>query len=82
MNFVVYVLYSVEHTKIYIGYSANLIQRIYWHNNGNKGYTKRYRPWIVVHVEFYETKKQALLREKALKGGQGREWIKTILEKN
>jgi len=81
MEYVVYILYSKTNDKIYIGYSGNLIQRIYWHNNGNKGYTKRYRPWTVVHVEFYHTKTEALKREKSLKGGQGRAWIKLNLNK-
>ena len=81
MDYVVYVLYSRKHNKIYIGYTGDLIQRIYWHNHGNKGYTRRFRPWEVAHVEFYQTKTEALNREKALKGGQGRAWIKAHFNK-
>ena len=82
MEFVVYVLYSPNFDKIYIGYSQNLIQRIYWHNNGPKGYTKNFRPWIVAHVEAFLTKKEAMQREKSLKSGQGRAWIWEKLDKD
>jgi len=78
MEHCVYVLYSQEHDRIYIGETSNLIQRFKSHNQlGKKGYTLRYRPWIVILVEFYATRSEALRREKALKQGQGRAWIKS-----
>ena len=81
MPFVVYILYSPSSDKIYIGFTENLIQRFHWHNNGPKGFTKKYRPWIVVYVEYLNTKTEALQREKNLKGGQGRAWIRQNLNK-
>jgi len=41
-----------------------------------KGYTSRYRPWEVIHVEFLSSKREALKREKFLKSGLGRKWIR------
>ncbi|MDN3204372.1 hypothetical protein [Algoriphagus sediminis] len=41
-----------------------------------EGLTKKYRPWMVIHAEFFKSKRQALIREKELKTGKGREWIK------
>ena len=82
MEFVVYILYSYPNERFYIGFSSNLIQRIYWHNNGNKGFTIRYRPWSVINVEFFEAKQQAIQREKYLKTGKGREWIKNYFNKS
>jgi putative endonuclease len=81
MEYVVYVLYSIRHDKIYIGFTGNLINRIYWHNNDYKGYTKNFRPWNVAHVEFFNTKSQAIKREKQLKAGQGRKWIYDNLDR-
>ena len=76
-EFVVYVLYSQSSGKTYTGMTSDLITRFYFHNSkSTKGYTIRYRPWIVIHVEFFVTKKEALTREKELKSGIGREWIK------
>ncbi|MES2554834.1 MAG: GIY-YIG nuclease family protein [Bacteroidota bacterium] len=75
-EFVVYILYSPSADRIYIGFTSDLINRIASHNIFSKsGHTVRYRPWIVAHVEFLETKKDAMNREKSLKGGQGRKWI-------
>ncbi len=76
MEFVVYILYSFSEKRFYYGYSSNLIQRIYWHNNGNKGFTKNYRPWAVIYVEFFETKQEAMMKEKYFKTGKGRNWVK------
>ncbi|TXD71091.1 GIY-YIG nuclease family protein [Aequorivita antarctica] len=82
-EFVTYILYSKKYHKIYIGYSSSLIQRFYSHNHfSNKGYTLKYRPWLVLEVEFHKTKKQAMQRENFLKSGKGREYIyKTVFPK-
>ena len=75
--FTVYILYSFVHNKTYTGFTSNLIQRFYSHNFlGNKDWTNKYRPWVVIFTETHETKNDALLREKELKSGKGREWIK------
>jgi predicted GIY-YIG superfamily endonuclease len=36
----------------------------------------------MIHIEFFETKKEALDREKILKSGKGREWIKNYFDEN
>ncbi|SEF65829.1 putative endonuclease [Halpernia humi] len=81
-EFVVYVLYSEKYDKYYTGFTSSLIERFYSHNNfSNKGFTKKFRPWIVVYVEFFESKIEALNREKYLKSGHGRNYLKLILKK-
>jgi putative endonuclease len=63
--------------------TTDLIPRFQFHNSkSTKGFTLRYRPWTVIHVEFFERKTQALLREKILKSGKGREWVKNNLLPN
>ena len=79
----VYVLYSVKYRKIYIGFTKNLKQRLLSHNKlSKKGYTLRYRPWIVVFTEEYNLKTEAMKREKLLKTGKGREYIKRKLKES
>ena len=74
---VVYILYSSKHNKIYCGVTSHLINRFRSHNVlSKKGWTKSFRPWVVIHVEFYKSKTEALKREKNLKSGQGRAWIR------
>ena len=75
--YTVYVLHSPTFDKIYIGYTSNLIQRLLSHNElATKGYTIKFRPWIVVHKEEFEDKSDAMKREKELKSFKGREWIR------
>ena len=71
MEHVVYILYSYRSNRNYTGCTSNLIQRFHSHNIFGKDSTKLYRPWIVVHVEFYLTKEEALKREKYYKSGRG-----------
>ncbi|MFM7019360.1 MAG: GIY-YIG nuclease family protein [Aquirufa sp.] len=78
--FVTYALYSSAYDKLYIGCTQNLISRFHSHNSlAKKGYTVRYRPWIVIHVEFYNTIMEALKREKQLKSNRGRMFLRTLL---
>ena len=71
MEYVVYILYSKKSNRNYTGCTNNLIQRFYSHNVFGKDGTRLYRPWIVVHAEFYVTKEEALKKEKYYKSGRG-----------
>jgi putative endonuclease len=78
--YAVYILFSLRYSKTYIGFTSNLIQRFHSHNClGNEGWTIRYRPWKVIHVEIFEDKMEALHREQYLKSGPGRRFIKENL---
>ncbi|MEW6773888.1 MAG: GIY-YIG nuclease family protein [Bacteroidota bacterium] len=72
----VYVLYSEKYNKIYIGYTGNLEERLKSHNElGNKGWTIKYRPWVCFYTESFESKEEAMKRERWLKTGVGRRFI-------
>ena len=76
MMFYTYVLYSKKFNKIYVGYTANLEDRFKSHNQlATKGYTVKFRPWIIAFHEEFETKSEAIKREKQLKSSQGRKYI-------
>lgn len=76
-EFVVYILYSTKFNKHYTGFTSNLIERFKSHNFlETKGYTLKFRPWEVIYVEFFHSKSDAMKREKYLKSGVGREFIK------
>ncbi|WP_129718045.1 GIY-YIG nuclease family protein [Pedobacter sp. SYP-B3415] len=79
--FCVYVLYAISYDRIYIGYTSNLESRLMSHNFlANKGYTSKFRPWIVVYTEYFETKKEAIIREKQLKSAKGRLFVRQLIE--
>jgi len=76
MLYTVYILFSQNHNKIYIGFTSNLIKRFHSHNiRSRKDWTHNFRPWVVIYCEYFDIKTEAMAREKQLKGAKGREWI-------
>jgi putative endonuclease len=78
MKYYVYILESeLNPERHYIGMSYDIEKRLVFHNSANNtGYTRRYQPWRVIYSEVYECKSDAAIREKQLKGGKGRAWLK------
>ena len=80
--FYTYVLYAPQGDKIYIGFSANPANRFIAHNHPqNKGYTSNFKPWILIHIEKFATKKEAMNREKQLKSHKGRDFIRELIDR-
>ena len=80
MDYGVYVLFSEKYNTTYVGYTSHLISRFKSHNElATKGHTIKYRPWVVIHNEFYSDKKSAMVREKHLKTGAGRDFIRSLI---
>lgn len=75
-----YILFSQKDGKLYIGYTPNLKARIKKHNFGYVLATKNRRPLELIYYEAYMTQSDAKRREKFLKGGKGREELKTQLK--
>jgi putative endonuclease len=80
--FWVYVLQNPD-GKLYIGQTDDLQRRLLQHNDPAHTLTrttKRFRgPWKVIYAEELLSRSAALDREKALKSGQGRAWLKARL---
>ncbi len=74
--YTVYVLYSDKFNRTYTGFTNNLERRVKEHNSGQSRSTKAFMPWRIVHKEVYETRQEAREREKYLKSGIGRDFIK------
>jgi putative endonuclease len=82
MAFHVYVLANAA-GAIYIGQTADLERRVAQHNDPEfRGtlHTKRHPgPWTLLWSEQYQTRSSAMKRERELKTGKGREWIRRQL---
>lgn len=77
--YTVYVLYSSVYDKHYTGYTSDIESRLKSHNElSTKGFTLKYRPWKLIYSEKFETKSEAMKREKYLKTGVGRNFIKSL----
>ncbi len=72
----VYVLRSKDYDRFYIGMTSNLEKRLKEHNSGKTKSTKYYKPWNLFFYETFDNRSEARKREKWLKSGVGREYIK------
>ena len=77
--YTVYIIYSSKIDKYYIGYSANVQDRLAKHNRNSKGYTASGRPWVLVYTEILSTKKEAMAREKQLKNWKNPKRLKSLI---
>ena len=77
--FYVYVLYSKENNRTYTGMTIDVAKRVKQHNMKQNKSTKAYVPWILILTEEFKTREKAREREKYLKSGIGREFVKTLL---
>ena len=79
--FTVYVLYSENSNKLYIGYTADLKQRLLSHNKlAKKGWTVKHRPWKLIYSERFSDKSSAMKRERELKSHKGRDFLRTLIK--
>lgn len=77
----VYAIRSLAKNYIYVGLTDNIVRRLKQHNNGYNKTTKSYRPFEIILVENYPNRNKARNREKYLKSGCGKEFLKTLKNK-
>lgn len=59
------------------------MDRLKSHNDlATKGFTVSCRPWKLIYQEQFESKAEAIKREKFLKSGKGREWLNLHVKNN
>jgi len=78
--FYVYILQSLKDSKLYTGFIDNLQKRILKHNFGKVFSTKSRRPLKLIYLEICLNKEDAQQREKYLKTGAGKIFIKQRLK--
>ena len=72
-------LRSMGDGGFYIGYSANLRKRFEQHLRGNSFATSHRGPWKLISYEAYLNQADAIGRERYLKSGAGRRFLKAQL---
>jgi putative endonuclease len=81
--FWVYVLESKTTGKRYVGQTNDLHSRVRQHNEPARNRSlftgQAAGPWILIHSERCASRAAALARERFLKSGQGREWLRERL---
>ena len=77
--FYIYVLKSLKNGRHYTGYTNNLERRLKEHFSGQTKYTSQAGPFELIYNETYNTRLEASRRERFLKTGKGRAFLKRIL---
>ena len=78
--FYVYVLKSLRNNKRYVGYTSKMPEeRLKGHNKGDNTWTSQNKPFKLIFSEKYNTKIEAIKREKFLKSGRGRALLDKII---
>lgn len=75
----VYLLENKE-KRWYIGSTNNIQKRILSHNKGKNQSTKHWIPWKLIYCEISTDRNDARAREKYLKSGMGRKYLKNRLK--
>ncbi|HEY3402568.1 MAG TPA: GIY-YIG nuclease family protein [Ohtaekwangia sp.] len=74
----VYTISSIPRNYICVGLTDNLERRLQQHNSGWNPTTKPYLPFDLLLVECFPSRIAARYREKWLKTGVGKEYLKKL----
>lgn len=72
----VYILKSLKDGRLYVGFTEDIKIRVEQHNKGLVDSTKGRLPVVLIYFEGCLSKIDAIVREKQLKTGFGRAYIK------
>jgi putative endonuclease len=75
-----YILQSQKNKKYYIGSCEDVEIRVKKHNSGQVRATKAGIPWVVVCKEFYESRSEAVRRERQIKSYKGGNAFKKLIK--
>ena len=77
--YLVYAIKSERDGRIYVGMCADIEIRLKEHNAGKTKSTKGFMPWKLIYKEEAVNRIEARKREKYLKSGIGKEYLKELL---
>ena len=76
----VYILYSADIDKFYIGRTSDDIhQRIRRHLSDHHGYTSRAKDWKLAYIESFDNKTDAVKRESEIKSWKSRQRLAQLI---
>ena len=76
----VYIIYSEKIDRYYTGITEYIEWRLERHNQGWGRYSKSGIPWKVVYIENYNTKSEALIREREIKARKSKKYIENLIK--
>ena len=81
MYYIIYVIQSKKDKQFYTGFTGDLQNRLREHNSGGVPSTKKRGPFELIYYEACLNEQDALAREKYLKSGMGKRYLKNRLRR-
>ncbi len=76
-----YILYSPDRDRFYVSYTCDdLNNRLRKHNSNHKGFTGK-NNWEIVYYEEFDSKTEALAREREVNKWKSRKRIEALIDK-
>ncbi|MBI2028813.1 GIY-YIG nuclease family protein [Candidatus Gottesmanbacteria bacterium] len=75
-----YIIEGINSHKKYIGYTSNWEKRLIYHNGGLNKSTKPYRPYKIIFLREFASKKEAIVFENKLKSYKGGDALKQLIK--
>ena len=79
-KFYTYLLQSQLDQSFYIGQTKDLEQRLILHNEGHTKSTMAKRPWKIVYFEVFDTRSEAIQRERFLKKQRNKAFYQRLID--
>ncbi|MCL5004832.1 MAG: GIY-YIG nuclease family protein [Patescibacteria group bacterium] len=79
--FYAYIIQSKKDKRLYTGFTNDLRKRFKQHNEGKSAWTKGRGPWNLIYYEACLDEEDAKMREKYLKTGMGKRYLKNRLKR-
>jgi putative endonuclease len=79
MPYTTYILYSESLDRYYTGSCEDIETRLIQHNSARNTSTKTGIPWILKYTETFDTRAQALSREREIKKKKSRKYIEWLI---
>ena len=78
--FSVYILFSEEHDKYYVGQTDDLERRLLQHNElSENSFTSRYRPWELGHTIDVPDRTIAIKMERFIKKQKSKKYLREVV---
>jgi len=77
-----YILYSGNLNKYYVGHTSNIGERIKSHLYNHSGFTSQAKDWVLVYSEEFSSKSESQARELQIKKWKSKMMIQKLIEDN
>jgi putative endonuclease len=79
MPFYFYIIHSIKLDQYYLGHTQDLQNRIYRHANSGSKSTKKSKDWKIVYFEEFQSRSEAVRRERQVKHKKSKKYIKWLI---